>query len=124
MALSPFPFVSGAGVVAVEFAVVVTVCSATVLVADAVSTGAGLLATGVTTLGADVPAGLKYCPYFSRSYASPSTDFSNNSLIIFTSASVGSLGLKSPRLCKPNFSTALLSASSSALSLLYHFDVE
>ena len=56
MALSPFPFVSGAGVVAVEFAVVVTVCSATVLVADAVPTGAGLLATGVTTLGADVPA--------------------------------------------------------------------
>ena len=89
-----------------------------------VSVDAGALACGVVDFGRETPAGLKYCPYFSKSYASPSTDFSNNSLIILISASVGSFGLKSDKLCKPNLSIADHSASSSGLSLLDHFEVE
>jgi hypothetical protein len=67
------------------------------------ATGAGAAARLVALLGSPValpkPAGLKYCPQRSRSYASPSTDASNISFITLSSTSVGFLGRKSLKLC-------------------------
>ena len=71
MALSPFGvasgvrFVPGAGATGSGVTVVCATASVTGAVTGAAV--AGSLATGVDTLGAEVPAGLKYWPYFSRS---------------------------------------------------------
>ena len=59
LALSPLGCAVGAGAV-------VSLTSAFTGLA-VFSTGAGLLAVGTDTCLAPTPAGLKYCPYFSRS---------------------------------------------------------